>query len=543
MKKWHKILTIIFSIISGLTGLVYSYVVRLVVEGVNCETNWSGRIAISIALMAITITINYIWSRLVAKEVYKFNFSTKNTVFENKFYDNNDSNYLSILTNDINTVENDNIRAKYELISCCVMFVAAWINLMIYSIIHATVILLFAIASVIISTTMRKRARQFRFAISKEQEQYSHRVEDLFLGIAVVKQFMAIKKMCLLHQDANKRLEVSKIENAKFLAFMEAISSIFSMSMFFVSFVIGVFLVRRGTYSVAIMMAAIQLVNNIVTPMFEIVRDINLINGSSAIMDKLKASASTKELENRQKIELDYTILKIEKLGYQTDNFKYADFKYSFESNKKYAIVGESGAGKSTLLNIIAGNIFDQRNVIYLDEKKYEQQNINDFKPLFSYMNQDVFVFNDSIKNNITLYEEFDESAYQNALKKSGVEKFIQELPEKDNCILVNNGENISGGEKQRIALARVLLRNSKTLLLDEAFSALDNINSREIMNDMMTLTKSIIMVVHKYDEETLKKFDKILVLKKGRLVEDGNFHELMEKHSYFYNLYNYNKE
>ena len=158
-------------------------------------------------------------------------------------------------------------------------------------------------------------------------------------------------------------------------------------------------------------------------------------------------------------------------------------------------------------------------------------------------MNQEVYVFNDTIKNNILLYEDFDEETYQYIIKLAGLEKFIDSFPEKDQHMLINNGENISGGEKQRIALARVLLRDSNVILLDEAFSSLDNITAHAITLDILEFDKTVVMVVHKYAEDILKKCDEILVMDNGQVRETGTFDYLISTNEYFKNLYYYNQE
>lgn len=155
-----------------------------------------------------------------------------------------------------------------------------------------------------------------------------------------------------------------------------------------------------------------------------------------------------------------------------------------------------------------------------------------------AYMNQDVYLFNDTIKNNITLYNNYDSDSYCNALRASGVDKIIKDLPNGDEYFIDNNGQNLSGGQKQRVALARVLLKNSKVIVLDEAFSALDPITADEIVNDLLKLECLIIMVMHKYNTFILKQFDEIIAFKNGKIIEKGSFEELIDSKQYFYSLY-----
>ena len=533
-------LIIMLSFFLGITGLVYSYVVRIVIEGINNPDSFKYRIIISVILMALTISITYFREILIGKYIKVYNSTIRDSLFKARLNNNSQKEYISILINDVNTVENEYIKAKFDLITCVAMFVFAWGNLMLYSWIHGLIILILAISSVSISMILRSKARKYRFAISKDQEDYTHRVKDMLLGITVIKQFSVLEHICLEHHKENENLETTKYENSKFLAKMEVISSIFSMSMFYISFLLGAFFVMRGTYTIAIMMAAIQLVNNIVSPMFEGVSSINCINGSSEIVKKIVQFSEINEQQAGENISSINDII-LENVSYQNENFKMNNISFNFKKGKKYAIVGKSGAGKTTLLNLISKNIEYIPHGITINGIPIENINDNSIKKLMTYMNQEVFVFNDTIKNNIILYEDFDENTYQHIIKLAGLEKFINSFQEKDQHMLINNGENISGGERQRIALSRVLLRDSNVILLDEAFSALDNITAHAITSDILDFDKTVILVVHKYTEDILQKCDEILVVDNGNVIATGTFDYLISNNQYFQNLYYYN--
>lgn len=125
------------------------------------------------------------------------------------------------------------------------------------------------------------------------------------------------------------------------------------------------------------------------------------------------------------------------------------------------------------------------------------------------------------------------------ALKFSGVYRIINELTNGDQYMIRDNGGNISGGQKQRIALARVMLKKSDVIILDEAFSALDPITVEQLLLDIMKLECMIIVVFHKYNKDLLSQFDEIFAMKRGKIIERGDFQTLMQKKGYFYSLYN----
>lgn len=159
---------------------------------------------------------------------------------------------------------------------------------------------------------------------------------------------------------------------------------------------------------------------------------------------------------------------------------------------------------------------------------------------LISAIHQDVFMFDSDIKNNICLFNNYDDEKINRAIELSGLKCIIDRLDKGIDSAVGENGQNLSGGEKQRIAIARAVIRETPILFLDEATSSLDKETSYNIENSILDLKDvTAIVITHKLYEKLLRKYDKILVIKDGRVKEIGTFMELMGNKSYFYNLYN----
>ena len=213
------------------------------------------------------------------------------------------------------------------------------------------------------------------------------------------------------------------------------------------------------------------------------------------------------------------------------------DINITFDAGKKYAVVGASGSGKSTLLNLLIAGHGNYSGQICYDG--YEIKNINSesLYDMVSIIQQNVFVFNASIRDNITMFHEFPKAEVDRAIKLSGLSKLIEERGEEYFC--GENGSGLSGGEKQRISIARSLLKKSRVLLVDEATAALDAETASQVLDAILGLDDiTSIVVTHSLDERLLKQYDGIITLKNGSIVESGTFDELIAEKGYFYSLF-----
>lgn len=208
-----------------------------------------------------------------------------------------------------------------------------------------------------------------------------------------------------------------------------------------------------------------------------------------------------------------------------------------FEAGKSYALVGGSGSGKSTLLNLLMGSYDSYDGRIDYDGKELKQLNLDSLYDLMSIIQQNVFVFDSNIQNNITMFKDFDQKRIQAAAEKAGLANLIEQKGFQYAC--GENGNGLSGGERQRISIARCLLKGSSVMLVDEATAALDANTAVAITNSILEIEDlTRIIVTHRLEETLLKKYDKIFVLQNGSLTEQGTFEELMNEKGYFYSLY-----
>ncbi len=223
--------------------------------------------------------------------------------------------------------------------------------------------------------------------------------------------------------------------------------------------------------------------------------------------------------------------------GYEPDKPVLSDISLTLEPGKKYALVGGSGSGKSTLLNLLMGGYDGYSGSIAIDGKELRKVDPDSLYDLMSLIGQSVFLFDDTIRGNVTMFRDFPDQLVEKAIKQSGLSELLAQRGEDYRC--GENGAGLSGGERQRVSIARCLLRGTPVLLLDEATAALDNQTAFAVTDAILHLDGlTRLVVTHRLDETLMAQYDEILVLRNGRIQERGGFRQLMERKGYFYSLY-----
>ena len=208
-----------------------------------------------------------------------------------------------------------------------------------------------------------------------------------------------------------------------------------------------------------------------------------------------------------------------------------------FEAGRAYAVVGGSGSGKSTLLSLLMASDLNYTGNILFDGMELRDIAPDSLYELTSVIQQNVFVFNASIRDNVTMFRDFGQEEIDRAIGQAHLSALLNRCGEDYLC--GENGNGLSGGEKQRISIARSLLKQSSVLLADEVTAALDAQTAYQVSNDILDLGGiTRIVVTHTLEESLLRRYDGILVLKNGHIAETGTFDELMARKEYFYALF-----
>ena len=426
------------------------------------------------------------------------------------------------------------------LIDIGISFVGAIVLMLWYSPVLTMVAIALSILPLLASIPASKEITKTEKNLSKENAGFMEFMRDTLSGYSVIKSFQAESEL-----ESRFHEENVKIEKAKFLRrFAEEninlLSTAASVVMRLGVFLFGAWLSLSNSHvTPGIVLVFLQLLTFVITPIEKIP---SLFANRKAARSLIAQTAELlyEKPDEQEKTEIHSlkSAIEIQNLSfsYEASEKALRNVSLTFHAGKKYAIVGTSGSGKSTLFKLLTkysseydGNILfdgiDLRNITY-----------SSLSQIISAVQQNVFVFHDSIYNNICLYKNIPEKEFDYVIQKSGLSSLIQQKGKNFSC--GTNGNKLSGGEKQRISIARALLRNTSILLMDEASSALDEKTADEIMHSILDMPSTTSLVItHRLNSTLLKKYDGICVLHHGKIIEFGPFDELMKNKGLLYSL------
>lgn len=499
-----------------------------------------------IMLFIISILSGIIYAKLVKKSLTKLKEDILSGILEKDFKvfnSSNSSKYISYLTNDINIINNDFFNNINSLLSYAISFVLALVFLIKINYIYGLSILILSLIPILLSKIFINTLQKYKKLYSDSLKEFTIKIKDIFLGFEVIRNFN-LKN--IIKKDFNKcniNVENTNYKTKKVECVVTNINDIAGLSIFLINYLIGAYLVVKGNLTIGTMMTAMQLMNYIINPLSSFTTLISRIKSVELIYNELDKNMFNDKLNNDKLISKDNFN---DKIQLQNLSFQYTEgspilkeINFNIEIGKKYALVGESGCGKSTIAKLLLNYYDNYKGNILIDKVELSTIKKTDLNNLISIINQDVFLFNDTIKNNICLYRNYDDSKLNNIIKLSGLEKMINNLPDGVDHLIDENGKNFSGGEKQRIAIARALIRDTPILILDEATGALDNKISFDIENILLNLSNiTSITITHKINNEIMNKYNEIIVIRNGVIVETGSYLELLNSKGYFSTLH-----
>lgn len=525
-------------------AMFFGYVIDSASGAINMQ--FSKVMIYTFALLITESVFKWIYEVMSYKFVAKMSLDTKIYICNNlikqdieSFYNNDVGDKISILTNDINTIETEYFRTFLNLVKSGFLFVLAFGTIFYVSYQMTIALMILSIISFVFGNIPMKNLKTFKEKFSNSQSEYTARTSEYFNGYETIKVFGLEKFISKVFYNNSKNVYDKGLAYQKRYSLVTMISYFFGGFTFLGGFVCGGYLAYKGFITLGQMIVCVQLTNHIVNPLMFAIESYGKFKSVDKILNKIENTLISEENVETTEIK-DFN----NKISLEDVSFKYDDKKvlenitFDFEKGKKYALVGLSGSGKSTLMKLISKRIKANEGKICIDGTDLYEVSRNSIINLISTINQNVFLFKGSLYDNITLFsKDYSEEKVKDVILKAELGKYLDRLYDKE--LISENANNLSGGEKQRISIARSLIKDTKIILADEILSSLDNEIAFSIEKGLLELENiTLISVTHRLIKENLKQYDKILVLKDGKIEEKGNFEELMNFDSYFKKLY-----
>ena len=544
------IVTIILTIAMSSLNLMISWLIQQIMDSM---ANQNMQSVVRCAWIAASVVIAYTVANAIYRAVYPrflqramqqyrdYAFSRLTQKSLRSFSKEGTALYVSALTNDCTSIENNYLAATFTLIELLFCFWGALIMMLYYSPVMLVLAVALSFLPVAVSMTAGNRLTEQEKEISKKNERFVSIVNELLSGFPVIKSFRAETQASRLFSQRNEQAEEAKKNKRRTEQLISLLANDAGIIAQMGIFLAGAWLAISGKgVTAGVVIVFVQLMNYILNPISQVPLLWSNRKAAIALMEKLSDALSENvREEGREKLNGFSEKIEVKDLtyGYEPESPVLKDLDVQFDAGKSYAIVGGSGSGKSTLLNLLMGSSSNYQGEICIDGVSIKNIESESLYQLMTSVQQNVFVFNDTIRNNVTMFHEFPDKEVTLALERSGLSEFIEKRGEEFVC--GENGANLSGGERQRISIARALLRKSPILLVDEATAALDAATARAVSFSILNLVgMTRIVVTHRLEEAILRRYDKILVMKNGTICEQGKFDTLMQQKGQFYSLF-----
>ena len=540
----------IFNILVPLTNIAFAYSIKGIIDSgmSQNEDALTQAVLVGASVIFIYAGLNFISLRLKNKLVMQIMTRYKNRVFQSildrdyrDFSKEKSGKFISVLTENMKKIEQDYLHQYFiisknlslMIFSLLAMFIGNW---------YLTLLVIIAsIIPMMISGFIGQKSADLQKSAMIADQKYLAKVKDILAGFLVIKSFNVKEAIRQDYRNESEKLDEIYFMKGKFDVLANVISQLSGMIVFLVAFGGGMYLVFNGYTTIGSVTAIVQLVNFVVMPLNEVGMGMSKFREGQATLDAFEVK-DVIELQTGKTKEYFDDVISFSNIDFSYPNTEEKIFNHlslKIQKGEKIAIVGMSGSGKSTLLNLLLRFYDVTSGHISIDNQDIQAISAESLYNLMTIVQQDVYIFDDTLRANITLNQSFTDEEIKKAVQQSGLESYVLENELGLQALCGENGSNLSGGQKQRVSIARALIRKTPILLLDEATSSLDNQVTTEIESSILDIQNlTALVVTHKLNENILKKYDRILFMKDGVIVEDGSFSDLMDRRGEFYKLF-----
>ena len=431
------------------------------------------------------------------------------------FQKKDSSEILNEFNNEVNVVIDNYVSSKLNVFSLTISLILGSLYIANLSVEILMFLLFCAFITIFINSIFKNRLKKNQMNYLDSMKQWLCSIKNLCRCFSDIKILNLEKVFCVNLDIENKNIEQSTLKNNGFIKILTSINSFISQAMFFLTLLFGIVLIHYNRLTVGQLLGIAQASNMVIMPIVNYANLRNMIQSSKPVLQKLLDNSICSE-EN-EPIVFDEQIhdIKIKHLSYSYGVRQILDLSnLVIDQGKKYLVIGKSGDGKSTFLDILTKQ--KKADGIYVNDKDLKDVQFSTYADKFSYVNQDNDLLPFSFEQNITLGRKMSKYSLKDLVTIFNLESIFDK--ERDNLDFEHL--NLSGGEKQRICLARAMYRNKKWLFLDEAFSAIDKTNSDRIHQFILSDPDlTVLSIEHKVTKETVSLYDKVLLFGNKRIV------------------------
>lgn len=449
--------------------------------------------------------------------------------------------YVGALVNDVKIIEEQYITALLDSVTSMALLIFSAIAMFKINIESAIFVLIVSSLAVFVPMFFNPKLQKLMGEYMEENNKYLQEITEQVEGYETFKNYNKMNYVEERFSQNNNKLLIKKNNAYLFLEILMTCIDIFGNVITMGILIFGMFMALKGKMSVGSVFSLMIISGFVVSPISELSQVAPKILGTKEVIDKYnKCCANIKNY--KKKAEFDNKICCRNENLTIDDRKLLSDVNVEFIKGKKYAVVGGSGSGKSTLVKSLLGFYTKLEGNVYYDMAKLSDIDKNSVFNKITYLAQNSELFDGTVRDNLTMFNNsrYSDNVLYEVLELVNMKDKIIELEKRLDTVLKEKGNNFSGGEKQRIGIARALLKGNNVFVMDEITSALDYDNYINVERILLSIVDAtVISITHRLEAKVLKAYDCIFVMDKGQLVESGSFDELMRLEGYFANLYN----
>ena len=519
------IIACFFPVVSQLTiNYAIAVLIGTATEG-ELKTFWKALLFSFIAVAVVSLL--YVFFRLmrigfirdIILDVRKLAFEKIQSLSFEGFNKKSKATYMSNLINDINLFEEHFFLKLINIIFRGGAYVVSLTILVFYDFVFALIIMVTSILIFLVIKKLEGKTIEMQEKISESNENMTVEISNTFDGLSLLKLNRVEAIFLNKNLKSIDRLEKKKMHYQVFTESQRNVTRLLATLIF-----IGILLYCLNLIDFGVPMSQvifmIILANGCIWPLEELLPLFNELKGSLKIFEKITSIKENISVHEQGTRKLSFS----ESIELKDVSFSYEDQKIlshvnlKLEKNKKYLLKGASGAGKSTLMKLLSQTYYEYEGAITYDTMDLKKISAEDFNNHVAFIYQDVFLFEDTMLNNLTLYRDLDQKKVEKAVVEAGLADFLYDHPDKLNRVLRENGQDLSGGQRQRVAIARALVKDVDIVFSDEATSSLNPELGAQVESTLLGLPCTLIAVSHRYYPGVTEKYDGVIEIKNGKI-------------------------